>query len=185
MTDENPTVVLGIFIPSSQPIFLATVGVHVLFGLAAVLLGAVAMLSNKRRGRHSMFGTIYLWCLFGVFVTMAVLSLMRWAADYHLFILGALSFAGANLGRTAARRRWRQWPRLHVAGMGTSYVLMLTAFYVDNGPNLPVWRQLPDLVFWLLPASVGVPLIVYALCRHPVVLAFDRIFESAPKGGCR
>jgi uncharacterized membrane protein len=173
MADENAMLLLGIPIPSTDPAFLAIVGIHVLFGVAAVITGAVAMLSNKGRGRHSRFGTVYFWCLFGVFATMSALSFIRWAADYHLFVLGALSFAAAIFGRTAAKRHWRQWPRLHVTGMGTSYILMLMAFYVDNGPNLPFWRELPDLAFWVLPGAVGAPLILYSLYRHPVVLAFD------------
>ncbi len=173
MADET-TVVLGIPIPSDDPVFLAIVGLHVLLGLAAVITGAVAMLSTKGRGRHSNWGTIYFWCLFGVFATMSALAFMRWAEDYHLFILGALSFGSAYFGRTALRRRWRQWPRLHLAGMGTSYILLLTAFYVDNGKNLPLWRELPEIAFWLLPGALGLPIIIYALVRHPIVLAFDR-----------
>jgi uncharacterized membrane protein len=165
------TVVLGIPIPSADPVFLGIVGVHVLLCLAAVITGAVAMLSKKGRGRHSNFGTIYFWCLLGVFVTMSALSFMRWAENYPLFVLGALSFLSALFGRTAARRRWRQWPRLHLTGMGVSYILMLTAFYVDNGKNLPLWKELPEIAFWLLPGVVGVPLILHALLRHPLVLA--------------
>ena len=181
MAVENTTVVLGIPVPSTDAVFLAIVGVHVLFGLAAVIVGAVAMVSKKGRGRHSGFGTVYFLCLFGLFVTMTVLSFMRLAADYHLFILGTLSFTAATLGRAAVRRRWRQWPRLHLTGMGASYILMLTAFYVDNGPNLPVWRELPNLVFWLLPGAVGAPLILYALYRHPVALALDRLSDQPRK----
>lgn len=173
MADEN-TIVLGIPIPSTDPVFLAIVGIHVAFGLAAVIIGAFAMLSRKGRGRHSNVGTIYFWCLFGVFVTMSVLSFMRWAENYPLFILGMLSFASALFGRMAARRHWRQWPRLHLTGMGVSYILMLTAFYVDNGKNLPLWKELPEIAFWLLPGAIGTPLILYALFRHPLVLAFDR-----------
>jgi uncharacterized membrane protein len=164
---------LGIPIPSTDPVFFAIVGVHVLFGLAALITGAVAMLSKKGRGRHSNLGTVYFWCLFGVFVTMSTLSFMRWAENYHLFILGALSFTSAYFGRTAARRRWRQWPRLHLTGMGASYILMLTAFYVDNGKNLPLWKELPEIAFWFLPSAIGVPLILNALFRHPLVLSFD------------
>ena len=174
MVDENTTVVLGIPIPSTNTAFLVVVGVHVLFGLAALTTGAVAMLSKKGRGRHSEFGTIYFWCLFGVFATMSALSFMRWPENYHLFILGAPSFALAYFGRTAARRRWRQWPRLHLTGMGASYILMLTAFYVDNGKNLPLWKDLPDIAFWFLPSTIGVPLILYALFRHPLILRLDR-----------
>jgi hypothetical protein len=36
MANESTTVVLGIPIPSTNPVFLAIIGVHVLFGLAAV-----------------------------------------------------------------------------------------------------------------------------------------------------
>jgi uncharacterized membrane protein len=174
MESEKITVLLGIPIPSTDPVFLGIVGVHVLFGLAAVIAGAMAMFARKGRGRHSNFGTIYFWCLFGLFVTMSALSFMRWAENYHLFILGALSFASACFGRTAARRCWRQWPRLHLAGMAASYIVMLTAFYVDNGKNLPLWKELPQIAFWVLPAAVGMPLILHALLRHPLVLAFDR-----------
>jgi hypothetical protein len=47
--------------------------------------------------------------------------------------------------------------------------LLLTAFYVDNGKNLPLWNQLPPIAFWLLPGAVGTPFIVRALLRHPLV----------------
>jgi hypothetical protein len=174
MEDDRTTIVLGIPVPSTDPAFLAIVGIHVLFGLAAAVTGAVAMLSRKGRGRHSRYGTIYFWCLFGVFATMSALSFMRWAESWHLFVLGLLSFASVLFGRTAARRHWHQWPRLHLAGMGASYIFMLTAFYVDNGRNLPLWQELPQIAFWILPGAIGVPLILRALYRHPLVLAFDR-----------
>jgi hypothetical protein len=50
--------------------------------------------------------------------------------------------------------------------MGTSYILLLIAFYVDNGKSLPLWKELPSLR--LLPAVVGLPLIVRALLVHPL-----------------
>jgi hypothetical protein len=43
---------------------------------------------------------------------------------------------------------------------------MLTAFYVDNGRQLPVWDRLPTLANWLLPAVVGAPLIWRAVPRR-------------------
>jgi hypothetical protein len=167
MTDT--TVVAGIEIPSTNPVFLAVVGVHILLGLACVVTGAIAMLSQKRAGRHPRYGTIYFWCLAGVFLTATGLAAVRWAEDYHLFILGTLSFAAASFGRQARRRRWRQWVRLHIAGMASSYVMLLIAFYVDNGRSLPLWRDLPAITYWLLPAAVGIPLIARALLWHPLV----------------
>jgi hypothetical protein len=52
--------------------------------------------------------------------------------------------------------------------MGLSYILLLTAFYVDNGKSLPLWKELPPIAYWLLPAAVGMPLIIHALLRHPL-----------------
>ena len=146
MTD-GVTSIAGIEIPSTDPTFLAVAAVHILLGLTCTVVGIVAMLSRKRAGRHPRFGTIYFWCLVGVFVTMTSLAAVRWAEDYHLFVLGALSFAAANFGRQARRRRWRNWARLHISGMGTSYVLLLIAFYVDNGKQLPVWKDLPHVTY--------------------------------------
>jgi FtsH-binding integral membrane protein len=167
--DDGTTNVVGIVIPSTNPVFLAVVAVHILLGLACTVAGLAAMLSQKRAGRHPRYGTIYFWCLVGVFLTASSLAAVRWAQDYHLFILGALSFAVACAGRQARRRRWRHWVRLHITAMGTSYVLLLIAFYVDNGKSLPIWRELPPIAYWLLPAAVGIPLIVRALLWHPLL----------------
>src|SRR5262245_46800948 len=166
----DSTVIFGIEIPSTDPVFVgAIVGIHIPLGLACVAAGAVAMLSEKRRGRHSIVGKVYYWCLFALAASAAFLSLMRWAENYHLFFLGTMSFASAWLGRKALRERWSHWPRLHIIGMGLSYVLMLIAFYVDNGKQLPLWKDLPHFTYWLLPLAVGIPLIVRALLWHPVV----------------
>jgi hypothetical protein len=170
----NAIMVAGIEIPSSNPVFLAVVGVHVLLGLACTITGIIAMLSTKRTGRHPLFGSIYFWSLSGVFVTASALAAVRWAEDYHLFILGALAFAAAYLGRMARRKRWSNWVKLHITGMGMSYTLLLTAFYVDNGKSLPLWRDLPPITYWLVPAAVGIPLIVRALLWHPLVRTPNR-----------
>jgi len=169
MTDGS-TDILGIEIPSNDPVFLAViVGIHIPLGLACVALGAAAMFSEKRRGRHSTLGNLYYWCLLALCASATFLSVMRWHENYHLFILGVLSFASAWFGRAALRQRWRYWVRLHITGMGLSYVLMLIAFYVDNGKQLPLWKDLPDVMYWLLPLAVGIPLIVRALLWHPLV----------------
>jgi len=64
--------------------------------------------------------------------------------------------------------------------MGLSFALLLTAFYVDNGPNLPLWRELPSITYWLLPSVVGLPLIIRALLGHPLVRRMD---DRAHKSG--
>ncbi len=155
-------VLLGIPLPSDNPVFPGLVAVHIAFGLTAVIAGVLAMLAPKGRGPHSRRGIAYFWALAGVFLTMSALSFMRWADDYALFILGAASFGAALIGRWAIRRGM---VRLHLSCMGMSYVAMLTAFYVDNGKNLPLWRDLPQLAFWVLPVALGAPIIAYHVFR--------------------
>ena len=165
MTDQG-VAVLGIPIPSSSPVFLTIVTVHVATGLVCTVAGIVAMRAAKRAGRHPSAGTVYYWSLVVVFLTMATLYILRWPHNTHLLVLGILSFGAGVVGRRARRRLWRRWLPVHITGMAVSYILLLTAFYVDNGPHLPLWRSLPPLAFWLLPSLVGLPLLIWALRRH-------------------
>jgi len=167
----HPILLGGLPVPSDAPLFLALVGIHVAAGLVCVVAGVLAMLSRKAPGRHPLAGTVYYWSLAVVFATMAVMAAVRWAEDAYLFALGAASFASATLGRTARRRLRPGWARWHMSGMGASYILLLTAFYVDNGPNLPLWRLLPHAAFWILPSAIGLPILVWALVRHPLARA--------------
>ena len=162
----SPVEIGGLPLPSDAPWFLALIGVHVAAGLTCVIAGAVAMLSRKAAGRHPTAGAVYVWALVVVAATMAVVSALRWADDAGLFALGAASLTAALLGRLA-RRRGRL--RLHASGMAASYILLLTAFYVDNGPNLPLWRLLPRWALWVLPSAIGLPILIGALVRHPLL----------------
>jgi cobalamin synthase len=156
--------ILGDEVGSTAPVFLAFLAVHVIAGLMAVVTGAVAALSRKGNPRHIRAGRWYYRAITVVFATATVLAAMRWAQDYYLFIIGALAFTAAAVGYQHRRRHW-PGDTGHIAGMGISYVAMLTAFYVDNGPHLPLWDRLPDLAFWLLPVAIGAPLIVRAILR--------------------
>jgi hypothetical protein len=132
----------------------------------------------ERPGRHPRNGAIYFWCLAGAFLTASGLAAVRWARDYHLFILGALSFTAAYLGRRARQGRWRHWVRLHITGMGTSYILLLIAFYVDNGKSLPLWKELPPVAYWLVPPAIGIPIIVRALLWHPLHIGRTSVSQT-------
>lgn len=160
--------VLGVEVGSTAPVFLAVLAVHVPAAGAAIISGAIAALSGKRPGRHPRAGTVYYWCLTVTFVSLVVLSALRWPHDAHLLAIGAVGYAAATVGMLARRRRWRGWPvwpRVHGTAMAVSYIALFTGFYVDNGPSLPLWDRLPHLAYWLLPAVVGVPLLLRALRR--------------------
>jgi hypothetical protein len=164
--------IAGFQIPSDSRMFLTILAIHVPVGMVAVVTGVAAMLSHKGSGAHTRFGSIYFWSLGVLFITSTGLAAMRWREDYYLFFLGALSFSVAVTGRTARRQRWKMPIDLHIVGMGVSYIAMLTAFYVDNGKNLPIWRDLPHVTYWLLPSAVGLPLIAWALRRYQNAIAY-------------
>ena len=72
----------------------------------------------------------------------------------------------ATLGLFARRRLIGHWVFVHIVGMGSSYILLLTAFYVDNGKNLPLWRDLPVWAYWIVPSVIGMPSICWALAKY-------------------
>ncbi|MEP6999147.1 MAG: DUF2306 domain-containing protein [bacterium] len=156
----------GIQVPSREPQFIATVAVHVVAGLVATVAGAATMLAPKAPGQHPRNGTLYFWALAVVCITMGVLAILQWPADNELAALGILAFASAFVGRYARRHSWSRWPMMHIPGMSASYVFLLTAFYVDNGPHLPVWRRLPTIAYWVLPAAMGLPLMIRAVWKY-------------------
>jgi len=166
---EDVTNIAGVVVPSTSPMFLSVVAVHVAAGLAATVSGALAMLSRKGPGRHPRWGQVYFWSLAATVALASTLALVRWAEDYPLAGLGWASFAAALIARRAVTCRRPGWAPVHLGGMGSSYILMLTAFYVDNGRFLPIWRSLPPSVYWLAPAAVGLPLILLVAARHPLV----------------
>src|SRR5712671_3775310 len=156
--------VLGDQVGSTAPVFLAFLAVHVIAGLTAVIAGAAAALVRKGSPRHIRAGRWYYRAITVVFATATVLAGMRWRQDYYLFLIGAVAFTAATIGYLH-RRRHRPGDTGHILGMGTAYVAMLTAFYVDNGPHLPLWDRLPAWAFWLLPTAIGAPLIARAVIR--------------------
>ena len=163
--------VLGDHVGSTAPVFLAFLAVHVLAGLTALITGAAAGLARKGSPRHVRAGRWYYRAITAVFATATALAVMRWRQDYYLFVIGAIAFTAATIGYLH-RRRHRPGDTTHILGMGIAYTAMLTAFYVNNGPHLPLWDHLPVLAFWLLPSAIAAPLITRAIvrarrCRRP------------------
>lgn len=165
---EEYTIIFGVPVPSTDPVFLTFVVVHILISLLCLISGLLAMLTQKTTPRHPYFGKIYFWGMVSAFVTVLVLSIMRWPHNIHLLSIGMLAFIFTYAGRRIAQDKKSNWTRLHTICMSASYILLLTGFYVDNGKNLPFWRFLPQWFFWTFPAAVGTPIILYVLKRHPL-----------------
>ena len=157
--------IFGLPIPDAGPVFATALVIHILCGLTAVIAGALAATARKRPGRHPRAGRVYLWALGGIFTTATVMAIIRWHEDAHLFAIAVIAFGLGLYGYRARRCHRPGWPPHHAIGMGGSYIALLTGFYVDNGPFLPLWDRLPHITYWLLPSLVGIPLIWLALRR--------------------
>jgi uncharacterized membrane protein len=138
------------------------VSVHIAAGLTALTAGIVAMLSRKGAWWHRKAGITYLFGIATIAVTAAGLVSTRGPQFNHLLVFAAVAVTLAFGGYFM--RRINQG--LHISGMGLSYVVMVTAFYVDNGPKLPFWNQFPAIVFWVGPMAIGLPIIIRALWRR-------------------
>jgi uncharacterized membrane protein len=165
---EETTDIFGIPVPSTDRFFLTFIVIHILISLICVVSGLISMLTEKGGKRHLMYGRIYFWSMLSAFVTVGILSVMRWPHNIHLLSIGILTVTCTYIGRRMARAKQNGWTRLHTVFMGSSYILLMTGFYVDNGKNLPVWKLFPQWFFWVFPAAVGIPIIVKVLRSHPL-----------------
>ena len=157
--------ILGVEVGSTAPWFLALLAVHVPAGLTAVATGLGASVTRKGSARHVRLGHWYYAAITVVFATATGLAALRWREDRDLLLLGTFAFTAATVG-FLHRRRHRPGHTGHILGMGASLAVMLTAFYVDNGPHLPLWDHLPTWAFWLLPSVVAAPLIARSVRRY-------------------
>ncbi len=155
-------------------VFFAPLAVHVLAGLTTVVTGIITFSQPKHAGAHHRWGQRYLWAYIVVLLTATILSIQRWEADAYLFFLAVLGSLCALVGYTARRFRHTRWLQrilgaqgvtVHLVGMITSYVVLLTAFYVDNAHLIPLLDRLPPLMFWVLPSLISLPFLVLSLSR--------------------
>lgn len=153
--------------------------VHALAGLTTGVIGILAFSAPKRWERHPRWGRRYLWAYTVVFLTATILTAERWEADASLFILAVIGYGFALCGYGARRFRQeprvrhllgKQWVVIHIVVMIGSYVVLWTAFYVDNA-QLAIWlagEAVASIWFgvWL---NVGVDGGVFTLFAVPLL----------------
>jgi hypothetical protein len=67
------------------------------------------------------------------------MAVMRWRHDAHLFAFAVIARSLALYGRRTRRLHRQGWVVRPGIAMGGSFVALLTAFYIDNGAQLPLW----------------------------------------------
>ncbi len=160
--------------------FFVPLVAHALAGLTTGITGVVAFSVPKGPARHHRWGKRYLWAYTVVFLTATLLSIQRWSADAYLFVLAVFGYSLALAGYSARRFRQSPWLRrtlrdywviAHLTGMIGSYVVLWTAFFVDNAHLFPGINRLSALTFWVLPTLVAFPFLVRSIKRFAPKLA--------------
>ncbi len=174
--------------------FFLPLVVHAVAGLMTGVTGIMAFRASMCPGRHHRWGSGYVWAYTVVFLTATMLSVQRWEADAYLFFLAVIGFGLALCGYGARHFRqepWvrhllgKQWIVVHVMGIIGSYVVLWTAFFVDNSHRIPGLNQLPPLTFWVLPTVIGILFIVLSIYRFVPNMAAPDIrprMERKPGG---
>src|SRR6266568_3822062 len=163
---------------------------HALAGLVTGITGVMTFRLSKRQVGHPQWGKRYLRAYTMVFLTATMLSVQRWEADAYLFILATIGY-GSALGGYAARRfrkaplvmcvLGKQWITAHIVGTIGSYIVLWTAFYVDNAHLFPGLKELPILTFWVLPTMIALPFLVVSLSRFAPKTVRHAQLDSASK----
>lgn len=168
--------------------FFVPLVVHALAGLTTGVTGMVAFSVPKTPARHHRWGKRYLWAYTVVFLTATLLAVQRWQADAYLLGLACVGYSFALGGYSARRFRQTPWLRhlfgdwwviAHLTGMIGSYVVLWTAFYVDNAHLFPGLNRLPTLTFWVAPTLIAVPFLVRAIARFAPTAA-ARSAQNSP-----
>jgi hypothetical protein len=167
--------------------FFLPLVVHALAALTTGVTGVITFSRPKRSVRHSTWGVRYLWAYTVVFLTAIILSVQHWPTDAYLVVLATIGYSFALGGYGVRRFRqepWllrvlgKQWISAHIVGMIGSYVVLWTAFYVDNAHLIPLLKQLPTLTFWVLPTVIAQPFLVVSLSRFAPQTARSATLDS-------
>jgi hypothetical protein len=129
---------------------------HIVAGAAALVVGPLVLLAARRRdGNRATLLTAYHWTVLGTCVTAVVVSVLAWERLWWLVPVSAVSYALVLVGYLAVQRGWPAWVRAH--GLGGSYIALVTALLVVSARGV---STAAEIAAWILPAAIGVPLIV-------------------------
>lgn len=98
--------------------------------IICLISGLFAILSKKKRGKHTIFGEIYHWSYFIVFVAAVDMAILNWGKSQPLFYIALFSYGFALLAYLAVINKWKNWMNFYIGGMLISYVGLIANILV-------------------------------------------------------
>ena len=77
--------------------------IHILFGTICLITGIVAMVAQKKKGKHTEWGEIYHASYVVITLTAIILSIINWDKIAYLFYVAIFSYAFAIYGYLARK----------------------------------------------------------------------------------
>lgn len=133
---------------------------HILTGTAGLLLGPAVAWADFHHPGKTRLGAWYLGLVVAVAITATALVLMRRTDLWWLVPVSVLTVALATLARAAVSRPG-PWTHAYVHGLGGSYIALVTATAVVSFALDGPLRGPAELIAWLGPTAIGVPLLEY------------------------
>ena len=129
--------------------------IHVVAGGAALLLGPHSLWAPKRPGLHTRLGEVFFVLVLAVSFSGGALALLFWETRAMFFFIAAGTLASGVLGYAAGKRRRPGWLVAHVAGQGSAYTAMVTAFIVSMWDDLTGIEGTDSPLVFLVPMAAG------------------------------
>lgn len=76
-------------------IFNILLTIHILFGTICLITGIVAMVAQKKKGKHTEWGEIYHASYVVITLTAIILSIINWDKIAYLFYVAIFSYSFA------------------------------------------------------------------------------------------
>ena len=145
----------------NQPLIqMSLIFLHIAAGFAALIFAPIAMAVQKGGKAHRLWGKVYFWAMFAIFVT--ALALLVFRPNIFLFIISIFSFYSAFSGyRGLFRKRggasWLDW----FGGM-TALLAGLAFFVWGSLPLLNLMDAQAPIAFHVMGIAFGVVIVMDA-----------------------
>ena len=165
--DDGLTIIAGIPIPSTSPVFLAVVGFHVLLGLICTLVGIVAMLSKKGARKALEFWNNLFLVFIPRFCVLYVIGCCPVAGRLPSLFYWITFICFSVLGPKGDAQSAQFYPTRH--RNGDTLYSAFDRLLRRQRQELALLNRFPQIGFWIVPSAIGIPIIAFVLWRHPLI----------------
>ncbi len=125
--------------------------VHTIFGITALLFGALVVAYKKGTNKHKSFGYLYFLSMILLNITALFTQVLYKFGPFHWLALCSLVGVLIGMSMPVFFRKYGFWLKWHYDFMLWSYVGLVAAFFAEIIVRFPFFINfIPSLSFWKL-----------------------------------